>query len=290
MPVDLQALASKMRVLDGAWGTALHERGLAPGVPPEMWNTENAEVVAQLAEEYIQAGCDLLTANTFGTNRYVLAGHGRGERSAELAAAGVRLSRAAAGEVPVVASIGPTGRVMMMGDLPAADLTAAYGEVIRAVADAGADALVFESFSEMEELTLAVTAAKDACDLPMVLSMTFGCGASGTTTVMGNTPEQLAAFACEVGAAAVGANCGAGPDVALHITRHLQKASDLPIWIKPNAGLPQIRAGRTIYPMEPDTFAEYVPEFAAGGVSFFGGCCGTTPAHVRAVRAAVDAL
>jgi methionine synthase I (cobalamin-dependent) len=291
MALDIQALAGRMRVVDGAWGTTLQQMGLPPGMPPEVWNVEKPDAVADLAAGYVQAGCEVLCSNTFGANRFVLAGHGRADQAADLAARGVELSRRAAGDaVPVLGSVGPTGRVVMMGDVPAQELAAAFSDVARAMADAGADGILIESFSELEEMALAIRAVDEVADVPVIVSMSFGCGAGGTTTIMGNTPEQLAELARANGAVAVGANCGAGPDTAVHIAKRYRKVTDLPLWIKPNAGLPQIHGGRTVYPMHPENFASYAAKMAAASVTFLGGCCGTTPEHIEALRAAVDEL
>jgi len=157
-----------------------------------------------------------------------------------------------------------------------------------AIDGARPNAIVLETFAELGELKLALRAVKSVSRLPVIACMTFSAGEDGTTTIMGNTPKELAAAAEEYGAAGVGANCGIGPNVCLRVAQRLGAVTTLPIWIKPNAGLPQAGAnGKTMYPVGPEEFASYVPQFIEAGVTFLGGCCGTTPAHILAMKEAL---
>jgi 5-methyltetrahydrofolate--homocysteine methyltransferase len=165
---------------------------------------------------------------------------------------------------------------------------AAHGAAGRA--EELAEALVLETFNELAEARIALRAAKDVTGLPVVVSMAFAYGPERTATMMGETPADLAAMAAEEGADAVGANCGVGPDVAGELAALLRAAGSLPVWIKPNAGLPVVSGGETTFPVGPEEFASHVPAIARAGTSFLGGCCGTTPEHIRALRTAVDAL
>lgn len=291
MAVSLAELVrDRVRVLDGAWGTELHKRGLAPGACPDLWNVDRPEAVEAVARSYVEAGSEIILTNTFGSNRFVLAGWGAEDRVAELAEAGTAISRAAAEgtDVKVFASIGPTGKIVMMEEVAEEKLAAAFAEAAEAVSWAGADAVVLESFGELAELKIALRAVRHACDLPAVASMTFDAGPDKTSTMMGNKPSQLVAAAEAGGASAVGANCGVGPEQSVRVAAMLRAAGELPIWIKPNAGLPQAdKRGRTTFPMGPDAYAAHVGELIAAGANFIGGCCGTTPQHVRAIRAAV---
>jgi len=304
MGLDMKSLALKVRVTDGAWGTELQSRGLPSGAPPELWNAENPSAVESVARGYVQAGSDVIITNTFGANRFVLGSHGAAARAAELAEAGARISLEAAGRkrmmdsetgppksppgALVFGSIGPTGKIVMMGDVPESDIAAAFAESAEAIARAGVDAILLESFAELAEIALALNAAKSVTDLPVVCSMTFASGPDGTATMMGTTPEDLVKMAESNGAAAVGGNCGTGPQNFVKVARSLRAATGLPIWIKPNAGLPTIVDGKTVFPMGPEEFASFVPALVEAGANFVGGCCGTTPAHIRAIRAAVD--
>ena len=291
MALDIKSFAASLRVTDGAWGTELQNRGLPAGSLPEPWNIENPAAVEAVARSYVDVGSEVILTNTFGGNRVVLSSHGLSDRAAELCEAGVALSRRAAGdEVKVFASIGPTGKIVMMGEVDGEEFSAAFAEQAAAVARGGADAIVLETFNELAEIKLAIDAVCDACDLPVVASMTFASGPDGTATMMGDSPADLAAVAEAAGIDAVGANCGTGPDNYVNVAALLAQATDLPIWIKANAGLPQLVDGQTTFAMGPEEFASFVGPLAEAGARFIGGCCGTTPEHLRAVRAAVDAM
>jgi len=288
---SLETFAQTTRVTDGAWGTELQNLGLDPGVSPELWNTDNPSAVESVAASYVRAGSDVILTNTFGGNRFVLAPQGAGDRAAELSEIGTAISRRAAGDgVKVFASLGPTGKIVMMGDVPVEDILAAFAEQAAALARGGADAIVLETFNELAEIKLAMQAVRDACDLPVIASMTFASGPDGTRTMMGDSPADLAAAAEAAGVNAVGANCGAGPDNYTVVAAMFRKATALPIWIKANAGLPQVVDGQTVFPMAPEEFASFAPALVEAGANFIGGCCGTTPEHLKALRGAVDAL
>lgn len=289
MTLNLRDYAPGCHLLDGAWGTELEQQGLLSGKVPELLNAENPAAIEAIAQSYVEAGSEIILTNTFGANRFVLERHGASERVAELIVAGVNISRKAAdGRAKVFASIGPTGKIVMMGEVSAEQLSEAFRETAAAIDGARPDAIVLETFAELEELKLALQAVKTVSELPVVACMTFSAGEDGTTTIMGNTPEELAAAAEEYGAAAVGANCGIGPDVYLRVAQRLGAVTNLPLWIKPNAGLPQIGSdGKTTYPLGAEEFASYAPRFLEAGVTFIGGCCGTTPAHIRAMKRAL---
>lgn len=291
MPFDFKTFASTVRVTDGAWGTQLQKQGLPPGSPPEIWNVSQPSAVETVAMSYVAAGSEVIITNTFGANRFVLANHGIEDRTAELAEAGARISRKAADSagrgVQVFASIGPTGKIMMMDEASPQAIMAAFAETAEALAFGGAQALVLESFAELAELELALRAVKKATDLPVVVSMTFASGPDKTVTMMGNKPADLAAMAIREGADAVGANCGIGPESYVLVAQKLREATDLPVWIKANAGLPTVTREGTIFPMGPADFAAVMPRLIQAGANFVGGCCGTTPEHIRQVVRAV---
>lgn len=276
--------ASGPVVTDGAWGTQLQERGLPIGACPDEWNLSHPDRVEEVARAYVEAGSRVILTNTFGANRLALARHGLADKAAAINRAGVEISRRAArAKAKVFASLGPTGIVLMMGEVQPAEVQAAFEEQARAVADAGADAMVLETFSDPAEIALAITAAKKT-GLPVVACMTFDSGKDHDRTLMGTTPEQAAAVLAEAGADCLGSNCGQGIEGFVKIARRLRAASDRPIWIKANAGLPQMVDGRAVYAQTPEKFAALVPALVEAGASFVGGCCGTTPDFVRAVR------
>ena len=191
--------------------------------------------------------------------------------------------------VKVFGSFGPSGHILLTEEVTPRELSLAFAETAEALSWGLADAIVLETFNELAEARIALLAVRKACDLPVLVSMTFASGPDRTLSLMGDKPKDLAAMAQAHGAAAVGANCGLGPDAGVALVRMLRDATDLPIWIKPNAGLPQVRQGRTIFPMGPEQFASFVPDLIAAGAKFIGGCCGCGPEHVRAIRKAVDA-
>ena len=289
MPLDLRKYSSTVRVTDGAWGTELQARGLPAGASPELWNAEKPEAVEAVARSYVEAGSDIILTNTFGGNKFVLGPHGAGDHAPVLCEAGAHISRRAAGHaVKVFGSIGPTGKVVMMGEVPEDELTEAFAAAAGGLKHGDVDAIVLESFSELDEVRIAIRGVRKVTDLPLVVSMTFASGPDKTSTMMGNSPAELAKLAEAEGAEAVGANCGVGPENYVKVARLLREATDLPIWIKPNAGLPKIVGGKTVFPMGPEEFASHVPAFIEAGANFIGGCCGTTPEHIRAVRRSVD--
>lgn len=280
-----QLLAAGPVVTDGAWGTELQARGLPAGEIPDAWNLTHPERVAEVARAYVVAGSRVILTNTFGANRLRLAGHGLADRAAEIARRGVELSKQAAGSrARVFASLGPSGRMLLTGETTAAELTDAFTEQAQALAEGGAEALVIETMSDLEEAKLALAAAKTT-GLPVVVCMVFDSGRDKDRTLMGATPEQVARELTAAGADVIGANCGVGIERYVPVCRRLKAATDRPIWIKPNAGLPVVENGRVVYRTTPEEFARHVPELVAVGAHFIGGCCGTTPDFIRAVCA-----
>lgn len=274
-------------VTDGAWGTQLQAQGLGVGECPEAWNLSQPERVEAVARSYVEAGSQVILTNTFGANRLRLERHGLGASVAEVNRAGVRISRrAAGGRARVFASIGPSGRMLAAGETHPAELASVFEQQARALAAEGADALVLETFSDLGEILPALAAAK-ATALPVVACMVFDSGAARDRTMMGATPEQVATALAGAGADAIGANCGRGVDGFLPICRRLRTASDRPVWMKPNAGLPELVEGRAVYRESQEHFAAGVVELVQAGASFVGGCCGTSPAFVAAIAEAL---
>ncbi len=281
-------LAGGPVVTDGAWGTELQARGLASGEIPDALNVTRPDLVVEVASAYAEAGSSVILTNTFGANRPRLAGHGFETQVETINRRGVELSRqGAAGRAFVFASIGPTGRLLIEGNTTAAELREAYTQQANALAAAGPDALVIETMSDLDEAKIALEAAKTT-GLPVVACMVFDSGAQKDRTMMGATPEEVAEQLRTVGADAVGANCGVGIEAYVPVCRRLRAASDLPVWIKPNAGLPKLEGGRLVYRTTPEQFAEHAKALVAAGASFVGGCCGTTPDFIRALRTAVS--
>lgn len=286
----LESLVGKSLVLtDGAWGTEFQRLGLPVGHAPDLWNLTRPEAVESVARSYVEAGSQVILTNTFRGNAVALGGRADADQLFELNRRGAELSRNAAGDrARVFASMGPTGRILTVGEIDAPTVSAAFGRQAEALAAGGADALLFETFSDVEEARLAVRAARPA-GLPIVVSFAFDSGKNKDRTMMGTSPEAAARAMADEGVDAVGANCGAGPEFFSEICRRLREASGLPVWIKPNAGIPTIEGGQARYTMSPETFAGHLPALVEAGASFVGGCCGTSPTFIQAlVRAAAS--
>jgi methionine synthase I (cobalamin-dependent) len=280
--------ASAPVVTDGAWGTELQRLGLEPGAPADLWNLSRPDHVRAVAASYVAAGSRVILTNTFRSNRVALGAQGVGDRIAEINRAGVRISReAAGGAAAVFASVGPTGKLLISGDITESDLRAAFDEQVNALAEAGPDAIVLETFADLSEATIAVETAKQT-GLPVIVSFVFDSGRKGDRTMMGVTPETAVQAAEAAGASAAGANCGRGIADYVGICARMRSATSLPIWIKPNAGLPEIEAGKAVYRTSAEDFAARVPDLTRAGASFIGGCCGSNPEFIAATIRALS--
>ena len=270
------------RLSDGAWGTELQARGLAVGECPDEWNLSHADRVLEVARGYVEAGSDIILTNTFRANAFVIGS----DRVEAVNRAGVEISRQAAGEhIRVAASLGPSGKMLVNAEVSPPELRAAFGAQARALAAGGADALILETMSDIEEARIAVSAMVEA-GLPVIVSFAFDSGKNKDRTMMGATPEQAAEAMAAAGADAVGANCGAGPEPFAGICKRLKAAGGLPVWVKPNAGMPTLQDGRITYSLAPAAFGAHWKPLVEAGASFIGGCCGTSPAFIRALAAA----
>ncbi len=288
--IDLKSFAATVRLADGVYGTELQAKGLLkPGECAELLNVDNSAAIKAVAQSYVKAGADVIMTNSLMAHRFGLEPFGLADRATELAEAAARIAKkATAGtDVKVFGSFGSTGKIVMMGDSPEEELLAAFAETADSLARGGADAIVLETFNELAEAEIALKAVKSACDLPVIVSMAFAYGPENSATMMGNTPADLAAMAEANDAAAVGANCGVGPAEYVRVAKMLRAATDLPIWIKPNAGLPVVADDVTTFPMGPEEFASFVPQLLAAGANFIGGCCGCGPEHIRTIRKAL---
>lgn len=283
-PLIAELVAGGPVLTDGAWGTQLQARGLALGEFPDEWNLSHPKQVGEVALEYVRAGSQVILTNTFGSNRLRLQEAGLADQVEEINRLGVAISRSAAdGRARVFASIGPTGKMLFAGEVDPEVLRAAFSEQARALAAAGADALVIETMSDLEEAGLAVAAAKET-GLPVVACVVFDAGKEKDRTMTGATPEQAAAALASAGADVIGANCGQGIAGFVKICARLKAATDRPIWIKANAGLPQVSGGTAIYNTTAAEFASYGRALREAGASFIGGCCGTAPDFISALR------
>ncbi len=279
-PVIKQLLATGSVITDGAWGTQLQARGLPVGACPDEWNLTQPGKVEEVAAAYVAAGSRIILTNTFGANRIRLAEFNLADKVAEINRRGAAISKKAAGNKALVfASVGPTGKMLVAGDVTEDELRVAFTEQAQALKAGGADALVIETMAELEEAQIALDAAKST-GLPVVVCMTFD---TGGRTMMGVAPDQAAKQFTSAGADVIGSNCGNGIAAFIPICRELRTATDLPIWIKANAGQPEYVDGKVIYRITPEEFAGHVPALRAAGANFIGGCCGTSPEHLRVV-------
>ncbi len=277
-----QLLGPDPVITDGAWGTQLQALGLPAGLCPDGWNLTHPDLVRQVAQSYVDAGSKVILTNTFRSNRITLTAHGLADRVLEINRAGVEISRGAAGSrAKVFASIGPTGKMLMMGEVSEEEVFNAFVEQSSALA--AADALVIETMSDLEEARIAVRAAKTV-GLPVVASMVFDSGKNKDRTMMGATPEEVAEALTEAGADVIGANCGLGMEGYIPVAQRLRMATPLPIWIKPNAGLPELVDGHIVYRTTPAEFARQAEALRTAGVAFVGGCCGTSPEFIHALQ------
>ncbi len=292
--MKLKELLKEKKILlsDGAWGTEIAKRGFEPGICPELFNVKEAVMISEIAESYIKAGSDIILTNTFGGSPQKLAKYGLADRLDELNEAGVRLSvETSNGRALVLATMGPTGEFLApLGLTTEAEMTESFARQVKVFAAGGADAVLIETMTDLGEIKCALKAVKEYSDFEVVCSMTFDKGVKGYATMMGITPNRAAAELEAAGADVVGANCGAGIDNIIDVARILKTATGLPLWFKPNAGLPELVEGKTVYRETPQKMASYVPGLVDAGASIIGGCCGTTPEHIRKFREAVDKL
>jgi len=262
--------------------------GLPAGLCPDAWNLSNPSAVEAVARAYVEAGSRIIITNTFRGNRITLAEYGLADQVREINRAGAAISFQAAGDRALVfGCIGPTGRLLMMGEISEEELLEAFLEQANALKEGGAAGIVMESMSDLEEAKVALSAARQT-GLPVVVSMAFDSGKNFDRTMMGVTPEKAAEELSDAGADGIGANCGAGIPSYVSICQRLRSQTDRPLWIKPNAGLPEISGGEAFYSTTPEDFASHVPLILKAGANFIGGCCGTSPGFIRAICAVLS--
>jgi 5-methyltetrahydrofolate--homocysteine methyltransferase len=280
--------AKQVLLADGAWGTEFLKRGLQHGDAPEGWNLTRRGTVSEIAREYRKAGSVVILTNTFGGSRFQLERHGLAGSVREINRTGAAITREACGGGAVTAGdIGPSGKLFIMGEVSEDELFSVFAEQAEALKEGGAEWLVIETMTDKGEMEIAVRAAA-ATGLPVVASMTYEKNPSGYRTVMGHSPEESVQAAAEAGASLIGANCGSGVDTYVELAEHLAGLTDLPIWIKGNAGLPELIDGKTVYRMDPDTYAAFISPLLEAGVGVIGGCCGTSPDFIRKIRPIVE--
>ncbi|HQT91094.1 MAG TPA: homocysteine S-methyltransferase family protein [Candidatus Kryptobacter bacterium] len=283
----LKALKSgRILVSDGAWGTMLQERGLQAGECPELWNITRRDDVLAVARSYVQAGADMILTNSFGGSPIKLAHYGLQDRAVELNEAAAAISREAAGNDRfVLGSVGPTGEMLMMGQVTEESVYDGFRIQAEALKKGGVDAILVETMSAIDEATIAIRAAKEATGLEIICTFTFDKTLKGGyRTMMGVSPADMVKAVKEAGASIIGANCGNGFDQMVEVVREIRKADpSTPVLVHANAGLPVIEDGKVVYTETPAAVAVMARELAQCGANIIGGCCGTTPDHIRAL-------
>jgi methionine synthase I (cobalamin-dependent)/5,10-methylenetetrahydrofolate reductase len=284
----LDALDARVLICDGAMGTMLYGKGVFLNRSFDELNVTQPDLVAEIHQAYVRAGADVLETNTFGANRFKLAPFGLGERLRDINAAGVRIARQAArGQAYVAGAIGPLGvRVEPWGKTGLDEAEAAFREQAEALAEAGVDLFMLETFGDVAELGAAVRGVRAVSDKPVVAQLTTG---DDGATADGTPPEQFTAELEALGADVIGLNCSVGPGAMLETIERIAERTTARLSVQPNAGRPRDVEGRNIYLSSPEYMASYARRFVTAGVRLVGGCCGTTPEHTRQIRIAATA-
>lgn len=277
-------LKNEVLILDGSMGAFLQARGLPDGYAPDLWNTEQPSAITEVHREYVNAGADILLTNTFGASRIRLGEYDAASRVREINFAAVENARRAAGDkrVLVAGDIGPCGTTLQPGgELPFDEAVELFAEQARALVDAGVDVIAIETMFDLVEAKAALIAVRDVSrTVPIIAHMTFT--ARGLTDT-GSDPETAAIVLEACGADVLGVNCSVGPEDMLEVVGRMARATKLPLSVQPNAGLPVMRHGRTVFPQTPDQMAPFAKQFVDRGAAIVGGCCGTTPDYIRKI-------
>ncbi|MFO7669585.1 MAG: homocysteine S-methyltransferase family protein [Bacteroidales bacterium] len=276
----------KVLISDGAWGTFLHRKGLKVQECPESWNIDRPGDILEIARSYVEAGADIILTNSFGGSPFKLAGYGLQDRTFEFNKAAAALSKQAAGDqVLVLGSMGPTGKMVMMGEVSEEELIKGMMEQASGLAAGGVDGIVVETMSDPEEARITIQAIKSVTGLDVACTFTFSRTLSGEyRTMMGAGVADFLEMTRDAGVGVVGANCGNGTSGMIEIVREIRAIdAEIPILVHANAGLPQYVDGETVFPESPVEMARQMKELVAAGANIVGGCCGTTPEHIRMI-------
>jgi len=283
--------SNKILVCDGGMGTALQENGLKPGKAPEECNIAKPALVGKIHKSFIAAGCNMIITNTFGANPIKLKKAGLESKFLRINSAGAKIAKKAAGNsVYVLGDIGPTGDFLKpLGAYEEKDFSDAFLKQAEILHKNGADAFIIETMTSLEEIRLAVSACKKAADIPIIASMTFASGAKGYRTMMGVAIEDFAREMAVLKCDCIGANCGCGAKQMVEIMGQIKSAlknigaKDIFLIAQPNAGMPKLVNGETVFDESPSDFALVLPDLVKLGANIIGGCCGTTPEHIREI-------
>jgi len=276
---------------DGAWGTMLQAKGLPAGECPERWNFTHRGIIFSVAKGYVDAGSEMVETNSFGGNVIKLKGCGLDGQAFEVNRLAAEISREAIGPKGIVlGSVGPTGKILMMGEVSAEEMYEAFVPQVKGLEAGGADVACIETMMDIEEAKIALKTVREHTLMADICSFTFDKTPLGEyRTMMGHTPADVAHAMAEAGADVIGANCGHGIEQMVPIARQLKESEpDIPILIQANAGEPYIHDDKTVFPETPEETVVWIPELLDIGVSLIGGCCGTTPDHIREIREKIE--
>ena len=276
----------RVLVSDGAWGTFLHQKGLKADECPESWNLQRPDDVLEIASSYVEAGADIVLTNSFGASPLKLEGYGLEAQTIELNRSAAELSKKAAGDrALVMGSMGPTGKMVMMGEVSPQEVFNGFMEQAKGLADGGVDGIVIETMSDPEEAKLAIEAVKKASSLDVGCTFTFSKNQDGVyRTMMGTDVEAYLEMALSAGADIIGANCGNGTAGMIEIVKVIRALDpDIPVLVHANAGLPIYKDGKTVFPESANEMSSQMEELVKAGANIVGGCCGTTPEHIRQI-------
>jgi 5-methyltetrahydrofolate--homocysteine methyltransferase len=276
----------KVLVSDGAWGTFLHQKGLKADECPELWNMHRPDDVLQIASSYVEAGADIILTNSFGASPIKLEGYGLEAQTQVLNRRAAEISKqAAANRALVMGSIGPTGKMVMMGEVSPQEVFKGFIEQTMGLADGGVDGIVIETMTDPEEARIAIEAVKKASELDVACTFTFSKNQDGVyRTMMGTDVKAYLEMALSSGADIIGANCGNGTAGMIEIVREIRTLDpEIPVLVHANAGLPIYQDGKTVFPESAGEMASQIEELVAAGANIVGGCCGTTPEHIRQI-------
>ena len=287
-----EQLNKRPLLLDGAMGTMLQAYGLKSGECSEGWNISHPQIVQKIHQKYIRAGADVILTNTFGANRIKLSSFGRetnilkiNEIAVNIAKDAIDKERSLEKRIFIAGSVGPTGKILEpYGDLKVSEVYKTYKEQTVILEKAGVDSIILETFYDLEEIKAALKATKENTNLMVVASMTFD---KNLKTIYGVDPERAVIVLENEGADGVGANCGTGPEVLYKVLKIMKKVSKTYLMVEPNAGMPELVKDKVVYPASPKIMADYTEKFVKLGLNLIGGCCGTTPLHIKAMSAKI---